>query len=162
VRGKERYISPLVPTGERCTSGSDRGLPFAPQGGKRETHNYNLEVGCAPVSWDTGRHPTAIHSSPSAQHTSQGPNISLSMKRLMFKREFFFLIYVCIYFWLSWIFAAAHRCSLVTVRGGFSCGAQAPGARASIAVVHGNSPTACAVFWDQGLNPCPLHWQAYS
>ena len=152
--GKERYISPLVPTGEGCTSGNDRGLPFAPQGRKRETHNYNLEVGCAPVSWDTGRLPTAIHSSPSAQHTSQGPNISLSMTRLMYVRMYVFLadLDLCC---CTQVFSGYSERGLLLWSTGFR--------RAGfIAVVHGNSPTACAVFWDQGLNPCPLHWQAYS
>lgn len=159
MRGKECHWRQLVRAAPMGATGESLLLHRA----GKETHNYSLEVGCAPVSWETGRHPTAIRSSPSAQHTSQGPNISLSMKRLMFKREFFFLIYVCIYVWLCWIFAAAHRCSLVTVRGGFSCGPQASGAWASTAVVPGNScPTACGAFWDQGSNLCPLRWQADS
>ena len=54
---------------------------------------------------------------PISPDTFQGPNIALSMKRLLFKRDFFFLIYVCIHFWLCWVFAAVHRHSLVTVRG---------------------------------------------
>ena len=42
---------------------------------------------------------------------------------------------------------------------------QLPGSRAtsSIAVSHGLCcSTACGIFPDQGLNPCPLHWQADS
>ena len=60
--------------------------------------------------------------------------------------------------------ARASHCS------GFSCGgAQALGMWASVAaacagsvvVVHGIScSTACGIFPDQGLNLCPLHWQA--
>ena len=33
----------------------------------------------------------------------------------------------------------------------------------SVVVAHGLScSTACGIFLDQGSNPCPLHWQAYS
>ena len=33
----------------------------------------------------------------------------------------------------------------------------------SVVVAHGPScPAACGIFPDQGLNPCPLHWQADS
>ena len=61
-------------------------------------------------------------------------------------------MYLFIYFWLCWVFVAAHRLSLVvgvgaTLRcsawashcGGFSCGARAPGARPSVVVVRGLS-----------------------
>ena len=43
--------------------------------------------------------------------------------------------------------------------------AVAPGlvSTGSAAVAHGLScPVACGIFLDQGSNPCPLHWQAYS
>ena len=55
--------------------------------------------------------------------------------------------------------------------GGFSChGAKALGAWAqqlwlagSVVVEHRLScSTTCGIFSDQGLNPCPLHWQADS
>ena len=60
--------------------------------------------------------------------------------------------------------------------GGFFCsGAQAPGSWASVVVAHGlqsagsavvahrlRCSAACGIFPDQGLNPCPLHWQAHS
>ena len=66
--------------------------------------------------------------------------------------------------------ARASHCS------GFSCGgARALGARASVVVVRGlqstgsvvvahrlSCSTAREIFPDQGLNPCPLHWQADS
>ena len=107
---------------------------------------------------------------------------NLIFKYLGLQQGFFF-------FWLHWFFVAACGLSLVAVRegysslqctashcGGFSCcGAQALGARASVVVAcglqsagsvvvaHGLSgSTACGIFWDQGSNPCPLHWQAYS
>ena len=41
-----------------------------------------------------------------------------------------------------------------------SCGARALGVRAPVVVAHGLScAAACGIFPDQGLNPCPLHWQ---
>ena len=44
-----------------------------------------------------------------------------------------------------------------------SCGAWAPYAQASGVVVHGLSYLkAWLTFQDQGLNPCPLHWQVNS
>ena len=48
--------------------------------------------------------------------------------------------------------------------GGFSCcGAQALGCAGSVAVAHGLSySVACGIYPDQGLNPCPLHWQVDS
>ena len=48
--------------------------------------------------------------------------------------------------------------------GGFSCcRARALGARASVVVECGLScSAACGIFPDQGLNLCPLHWQADS
>ena len=47
--------------------------------------------------------------------------------------------------------------------GFFCCGAQALEHVDSAVVVHGLSCSAiCGVFQDQGLNSCPLHWQADS
>ena len=41
-----------------------------------------------------------------------------------------------------------------------ACGLQSTG---SVVVAHGLScSVACGIFLDQGLNPCPLHWQADS
>ena len=78
----------------------------------------------------------------------------------------------------SYLWHRASHCD-----GFFSCGAQAPGAwasvvvvrgplvvahgpqsvQASVIVVHGlSSSVACGIFQDQGSNPCPLHWQANS
>ena len=52
-----------------------------------------------------------------------------------FKQYIFKFIYV-IYFWLHWVFTAAHRLSLVVAIGGYSlrCGARALGVRASVVV----------------------------
>ena len=76
------------------------------------------------------------------------------------------------------LFVAVHRLLIVVAShcGGFSCcGAWALGAWASVVVVHGlyragsvvvahglSCSTACGNFPDQGLNLCPLHWQADS
>ena len=98
-------------------------------------------------------------------------------------------IYVCMYVWLHWVFIAARRLPLVVASGSYSslwcagfslrwlllmwstgfrhtgsvvvaCGLQSTG---SVVVVHGLScSAACAIFPDQGSNPCSLHWQAYS
>ena len=56
------------------------------------------------------------------------------------------------------------RCSAQALRCScFSCGAQALGSWTSVVVVHKLScSAACGIFLDQGLNPCPLHWQADS
>ena len=41
--------------------------------------------------------------------------------------------------------------------------AQGLGSPGSVDVAHRLScPLACGIFLDQGLNPCPLHWQADS
>ena len=72
-----------------------------------------------------------------------------------FKKLFIYL------FRLRWVFVAAHG---LLICGGFSCcGARALGARASVFAAHRLScSAACGIFPDQGLNPCPLHWQADS
>ena len=94
-------------------------------------------------------------------------------------------IYLFIYFWLSWVFVAAHGLSLVVVSGGYSllrcagsplrwllllrstgsrpAGFSSCGMRASVVVARGLScSSARGILLDQGLNPCPLHWQADS
>ena len=44
----------------------------------------------------------------------------------------------------------------------FSCGEQPWAAWASVVAAHGFScPVSHGIFPDQGLNPCPLHWQAH-
>ena len=76
-------------------------------------------------------------------------------------------------FWLSWGFVAACGPSLVAVSMSISIlrvwwllllqGKWAPGQMGSVVVMHGCSClAACGIFLDQGLNPCPLHWQADS
>ena len=84
---------------------------------------------------------------------------------------FFFLFYFLAVLGLHCCAQAFSSCGergllLVVVRashcGGFSCcGARALGAQASVVVAHRLScSAACGIFPDQGLNPCPLHWQA--
>ena len=85
---------------------------------------------------------------------------------------------------LHWVFIAAHGLSLVVANGdcsslqstGFSLwwllysGAKAPGTWASVVAVHRHVAVACGfscskvygIFSEQGLNPCPLHWQVGS
>ena len=90
---------------------------------------------------------------------------------------FFFFINLSIYFWLCWVFVSVRHLSLVAASGGHSSSRCAglslsrplllwsTGSRhaGSVVVAHGPScSAACGIFPDQGLNPCPLHWQADS
>ena len=91
---------------------------------------------------------------------------------LFFKKNYLF-----IYFWLCWVFVSVRGLSLVVASGGHSSSRCAGlslsrhlllrstvSRRAgSVIVAHGPScSAACGIFPDQGLNPCPLHWQADS
>ena len=82
-----------------------------------------------------------------------------------------------IYLWLCWVFVSVRGLSLVVASGGHSssrCAGFSPsrplllrstGSRraGSATVAHGPScSAACGILPDQGLNPCPLHWQADS
>ena len=85
-------------------------------------------------------------------------------------------IYLFIYFWLCWVFVSVRGLSPVAASGGHSSSRCAglslsrpllwsTGSRraGSVVVAHGPScSAACGIFPDQGLNPCPLHWQADS
>ena len=90
--------------------------------------------------------------------------------------SFLFLI-LFIYLWLCWVFVFVRGLSLVAASGGHSSSwcpglsllrpllLQSTGSRCagSVVVAHGPScSAACGIFPDQGLNPCPLHWQADS
>ena len=93
---------------------------------------------------------------------------------------FFFLIihlFSFIYLWLCWVLVSVRVLSPVVASGGHSsswCTGLSPsrpllwwstGSRhaGSLIVAHGPScSAACGIFPDQGLNPCPLHWQADS
>ena len=81
------------------------------------------------------------------------------------------------YFWPCWVFASVRGLSPVAASGGHSssrCAGLSPsrpllsrstGSRrsGSAVVAHGPSRSAaCGILPDQGLNPCPLHWQADS
>ena len=85
--------------------------------------------------------------------------------------------YLFIYLWLCWVFVSVRGLSLVVASGGHSSSRCAglslswplllrnTGSRraGSVIVAHGPScSAACGIFPDQGLNPCPLHWQADS
>ena len=98
---------------------------------------------------------------------------------------FFFLIflknkfiYLFIYFWLcGWVFVSVRGLSPVAVSGGLSSSrcaglslswplplrSTSSRRASSVVVAHRLScSAACGIFPDQGLNPCPLHWQADS
>ena len=81
---------------------------------------------------------------------------------------------IFIYLWLCWVFVAVHGLSLVVENGGYSlvgcagfslwcffCVALC--VQASVAVALGLSCSlARGIFPDQGLDLCPLNWQADS
>ena len=90
---------------------------------------------------------------------------------------FIYLFIIFIIFWLCWVFISVRGLSLVVASGGHSssrCAGlslsqplllRSTGSRraGSVVVAHGHScSAACGIFPDQGLNPCPLHWQADS
>ena len=94
-----------------------------------------------------------------------------------FLKEFLYFYFLFIYFWLCWVFVSVQGLSLFAASGGHSssrCAGlslsrplplQSTGSRraGSVVVAHGPScSAACGIFPDQGSNPCPLHWQAYS
>ena len=93
-----------------------------------------------------------------------------------FKKNFIYYLFI-IYFSLCWVFVSVRGLSLVAASGGHSSSRCAglsllrpllllsTGSRraGSVAVAHGPSRSAaCGIFPDQGLNPCPLRWQADS
>ena len=90
---------------------------------------------------------------------------------------FLIFIYLCILFWLCWVFISVRGPSLVAASGGHSssqCAGlslsrplllRSTGSRraGSVVVAHGPScSAACGISPDQGSNPCPLHRQAGS
>ena len=90
---------------------------------------------------------------------------------------FFFKFYLFIYLWLCWVFVSVRGLFLVVASGGHSsswCAGLSllrplllwsTGSRCAGSAVVAHRPSrsaACGIFPDQGLNPCPLHWQADS
>ena len=90
---------------------------------------------------------------------------------------FFLLSNLFIYFWLCWVFVSVRGLYLVAASGGHSSSrcaglslsrplllwSRSSRRAGSVVVAHGAScSAACGIFPDQGLNPCPLHWQADS
>ena len=82
-------------------------------------------------------------------------------------------------YWLCWVFAAAHGISLVVASRGYSPAVacrllterllEVQNMRSSarrhasvVAALRFSLPEVCGIFPNQGLNPCPLHWQADS
>jgi hypothetical protein len=89
---------------------------------------------------------------------------------LLFKKKKNFIYLLS--FWLHWMLSAASGLSVAVGSGGCSP-EQCTGCRVhglqwlwhtSLAVVERglSCPMACGIFLEQGLNPCPLHWQADS
>ena len=80
------------------------------------------------------------------------------------------------FFWLYQVFVVAHGLSLVEASRGYSVvvrglviaiaslvGDHGLWSTGSVVTVYQFSCSAiCGIFPDQGLNPCPLHWQADS
>ena len=96
---------------------------------------------------------------------------------MVFIYLFIFKFYLFIYFWLCWVFVSVQGLSLVAASGGHSSSwctglsllrpllLPSTGSRraGSVIVAHGPSCSAArGIFPDQGLNPCPLHWQTDS
>ena len=90
---------------------------------------------------------------------------------------FFFYFYLFIYLWLCWVFVSVRGLPLVAANGGHSSSRYAglslsrplllrsTGSRRAGSAIVAQGPSrsaACGIFLDQGLNPCPLHWQADS
>ena len=104
--------------------------------------------------------------------------VNAEVKDNFFLSRYSFLInYLFIYFWLCWVFVSVRGLSPVAASWGHSssrCAGlslsrplllRSTGSRrsGSEVVAHGPScSTACGILPDQGLNPCPLHWQADS
>ena len=99
--------------------------------------------------------------------------------RGIFPFTFFKIIYLYlfIYLWLCWVFVSVRGLSPVAASGGHSSSRctglslsrllllRSTGSRRAGSVIVGHGPScsaACGIFPDQGLNPCPLHWQADS
>ena len=112
----------------------------------------------------------------SASHLKFAINMKHSYPSLSFF-VFVFLINLFIYFWLCWVFVSVRGLSLVAASGGHSslrCVGlsllrplllRSTGSRRAGSAVVAHGPicsAACGIFPDQGLNPCPLHWQADS
>ena len=69
-------------------------------------------------------------------------------------------LYFFNYFWLHWVCCWAWAFSSCSEWGLLSsCRARAPEHRLSSCGAWAQLPTACRIVPDQGLNPCPLHWQ---
>ena len=96
---------------------------------------------------------------------------------ILFSFFFKYLFIYLFYLWLCWVFVSVQGLSLVVASGDHSSSQCAglsllrplllwsTGSRrtGSVIVAHGPScSAACGILPDQGSNPCPLHWQAYS
>ena len=108
---------------------------------------------------------TGVLNPCSDSHESQASNLNY----VFFFLNKFIYLFICF-----WVFVAARGLSLVAVSASLQCSgfslqwllllrSAALGTWASVVVAHGLScSAACGIFPDQGLNPCPLQWQADS
>ena len=86
--------------------------------------------------------------------------------------DFFFLIYLVIYFWVCWVFVSVRglspfpesrihsslRCAGLSLSWPLPLRSTGSRRAGSVVVAHGPScSVACGIFPDQGSNPCPLH-----
>ena len=92
---------------------------------------------------------------------------------------FLFFCFFVFFFnlWLCWVFVSVRGLSLVAASGGHSSSRctglsllwplllRSTGSRHAGSAIVAHRPScsaACGILWDQGSNPCPLHWQADS
>ena len=104
-------------------------------------------------------------------------SISMSLFQFSYIHPFVFFLSFFLYLWLCWVSVSVRGLSPVAASRGHSpsrCAGlslsrplllRSTGSRraGSAIVAHGpNCSAACGILPDQGLNPCPLHWQADS
>ena len=78
---------------------------------------------------------------------------------------YIFLKIILFIYWLCWVFGArgifSSCCTWASYHGRFPCcGAWALGCRLNSCETRACFSTVCGIFWNRGLNPCLLHWQA--
>ena len=105
------------------------------------------------------------------------PSLSFIYKAAFFFFLNFLGLFIYFYLWLCCVFVSVRGLSLVAASGGHSSSQctglslsrplllRSTGSRRAGSVIVAHRPScsaACGIFPDQGLNPCPLHWQADS
>ena len=102
---------------------------------------------------------------------------SLCLIPTLFYLFIYLFIYLSIYLWVCWVFVSVRGLSPLVASGGHSssrCAGlslspplflRSTGSRCAGSVIVARGPSCSAahgIFPDQGLNRCPLHWQADS